>query len=510
MDEKILQFSSITQASTDTAQHYLSIADEDLEMALQLFWESGGEDVAELSRREAETVKEPVTGVTSRESRQEELERIGGSDEEEVEDDEALAHRLQREEEMERDKRLRRSEERKAQDAAAQVEETGHRAPIAAHQDVLIGGGGGAYDSMDMDSSSLEDLLSGRSTTDTNIFGPRSSHHPSPFARTRSTQRGTQDDEEARRTSRLEELFRPPTELILPGRATIDRAREVAKSEDKWVMVNVQDLSNFQCQILNRDVWKDPEMIQLVKENFVFLQYVKGSREAVEYEQFYRVKGEPHVAILDPLTGERLREWNSPLTLTRYLIEFESFLASEAGLAEEEVVKEDKGKQRADEGSIDNPVVLDNVPSTSTRSFSGGKRKAFSDMTEDEMLQAALSASAKEAGLESPVLEEGSEEAEALEASINEEATIPVTMPEEPPAGPETTRVQFRLPDGSRVVRRFLKTDPVRYLFHFIQLSYPDMEQAEIIAVREPLSGSKGMTLEEKHLLNAALTVDPN
>lgn len=40
------------------------------------------------------------------------------------------------------------------------------------------------------------------------------------------------------------------------------------------------------------------------------------------------------------------------------------------------------------------------------------------------MLQAALSASAKEAGLESPVLEEGSEEAEALEASINEEGRM--------------------------------------------------------------------------------------
>lgn len=64
-----------------------------------------------------------------------------------------------------------------------------------------------------------------------------------------------------------------------------------------------------------------------------------------------------------------------PLFSTPNLPLVESFLASEAGLAEEEVVKEDKGKQRADEGSIDNPVVLDNVPSTSTRSFSGGKRK---------------------------------------------------------------------------------------------------------------------------------------
>ncbi|RKP12481.1 hypothetical protein BJ684DRAFT_20984 [Piptocephalis cylindrospora] len=514
MDEQILQFSSITQASTETAKHYLEIADGKLEMAMQLFWESGGEDVAGLSRREAETVRDPALDPAPGDTSSVTAEQDGeGEEEGEKEDDEALAHRLQREEEEARDSRVRRSEERRNKESAPPAEKE-HRAPIAAHQDVLIGGETGeSYGSMDLDHSTFNDLLAGRSTTDTSIFGSNPTR-PTPFSASHPARHveEEEDEETRRRTSRLEELFRPPTELILPGRATLDRAREVAKSEEKWILINVQDLSNFQCQILNRDVWKDPEMVELVQENFVFLQYIKGSREAVEYERFYQITGEPHVAILDPLTGERLREWNFPLTLTQYLIEFESFMASE--ITEDEEGKEgssagrgSKGKQRAEGDDVNNPLILDN--NTPPSPSSSGKRKAFSDMTEDEMLEAALAASAKEAGLDSPPLrEEAATSSKAL--LLDRKEAVPVSMPVEPPAGPDATRVQFRLPDGSRVVRRFLKTDPVRYLFHFIQLSYPDMEDFEIIAVREALSEEMDRSLEEKQLLNAALTVHPN
>ena len=37
-------------------------------------------------------------------------------------------------------------------------------------------------------------------------------------------------------------------------------------------MVNVQNVSEFPCQVLNRDVWSNGAIKELIKENFLFLQ----------------------------------------------------------------------------------------------------------------------------------------------------------------------------------------------------------------------------------------------
>jgi hypothetical protein len=39
-----------------------------------------------------------------------------------------------------------------------------------------------------------------------------------------------------------------------------------------------------------------------------------------------------------------------------------------------------------------------------------------------------------------------------------------------------STRIQLRMGDGSRIIRRFLKTDPVRYIFEFVKAEVPNAE----------------------------------
>jgi hypothetical protein len=46
-----------------------------------------------------------------------------------------------------------------------------------------------------------------------------------------------------------------------------------------------------------------------------------------------------------------------------------------------------------------------------------------------------------------------------------------------------STRIQLRLGDGSRTVRRFLKTDPVRYIFEFVKAEVP-LAQSQPFEVR--------------------------
>ena len=46
----------------------------------------------------------------------------------------------------------------------------------------------------------------------------------------------------------------------------------MAKAQTKWLMVNIQEAGVFACQVLNRDLWSDPGVKEVVKENFIFLQ----------------------------------------------------------------------------------------------------------------------------------------------------------------------------------------------------------------------------------------------
>ena len=42
---------------------------------------------------------------------------------------------------------------------------------------------------------------------------------------------------------------------------------------EKWIPLNIQDPSIFDCQVLNRDIWKNSGIMNTVKENFIFMQY---------------------------------------------------------------------------------------------------------------------------------------------------------------------------------------------------------------------------------------------
>lgn len=105
----------------------------------------------------------------------------------------------------------------------------------------------------------------------------------------------------------IEDLFRPPLEVIFHG--SFDSAREVGKHQYKWLLVNIQNSKEFACQTLNRDLWSDPTVKDFVKEHFIFWQVYHDSSEGQRYIQFYNVSKFPHVAIIDPRTGEQLKSW---------------------------------------------------------------------------------------------------------------------------------------------------------------------------------------------------------
>ncbi|KAJ3017070.1 UNVERIFIED_CONTAM: hypothetical protein HDU68_011869 [Siphonaria sp. JEL0065] len=65
--------------------------------------------------------------------------------------------------------------------------------------------------------------------------------------------------------------------------------------------------------------------------------------------------------------------------------------------------------------------------------------------------------------------------------------SISTEIPAKPPANPAdaVTRVQFKLPDGSRLVRRFLKTDTVNVLLGFSKSSLDTFDKFELLNFRD-------------------------
>jgi ataxin-3 len=81
------------------------------------------------------------------------------------------------------------------------------------------------------------------------------------------------------------------------------------------------------------------------------------------------------------------------------------------------------------------------------------------DLTEDEQMQLAVMASLEQAS--APSLQNG-------------HAAKLVPVPPEPEAGTTgAVRIQFRMPDGKRVVRRFMSTDSVDVVYSFVQETSP-------------------------------------
>jgi hypothetical protein len=86
----------------------------------------------------------------------------------------------------------------------------------------------------------------------------------------------------------------------------------------------------------------------------------------------------------------------------------------------------------------------------------------------------------------------------------------------EPPQSPNTTRIQFRFPEGARpMVRRFNKTDTIRDVFAFVKGLRGNEDQFELVFVGRRLlaeAEESGQGLDkgivEAGLANGSLTVE--
>jgi hypothetical protein len=82
-----------------------------------------------------------------------------------------------------------------------------------------------------------------------------------------------QDQKPKSNLARLADMFAPPENLIY-REGGFDGARTMAKDNKRWLLVNIQRDSEFASHALNRDVWRDELVENLVREGFIFWQTV--------------------------------------------------------------------------------------------------------------------------------------------------------------------------------------------------------------------------------------------
>ncbi|OJJ42942.1 hypothetical protein ASPZODRAFT_124545 [Penicilliopsis zonata CBS 506.65] len=525
----VAQFSEITGSSPELAIQYLQLTEFNIEQAMQLYFENGGAPLAEepsVSTSGPQHSAHTATGYEGRSG----VVNLDSEDDLAIdetrstppqnqathtssgahtfEDDAAMARRLQ--EEL----------------YAGQDNTDGVRAPMARTTETLVGPGAD-FDDGDMHASLLGQLRTRQSRRGrpgifnqrdtasiwTGVEGGEASQRERLAAATGGA------SEASAKSNMLAEMYRPPFELM--SKLPWDMAREEGRDDEKWLLVNIQDPSIFDCQLLNRDLWKDEGVKETVKEHFIFLQFAKDDPRASPYLQYYFQDSDvsdnyPHIAIVDPRTGEQVKVWSGPpvLKAAEFLMQLHEFL-----------------DRYSLKHNVRNPVAKRKVEK---------KEKSIDAMTEEEMMEMALRNSLGEgAGAHqrmadpddltrsmedikgkgravdedvamSELGEEEEDEGEGHEPSVFH--YIPGDCPHtEPAADPATTtRIQFRHPSG-RVIRRFALSDPVQRIYEWLKADPPLEDKAgvefELNAMGRNLIDQLDTTIEDAGLKNGTVMI---
>ncbi|KAL9389754.1 hypothetical protein Peur_018359 [Populus x canadensis] len=300
----------------------------------------------------------------------------------------------------------------------------------------------------------------------------------------------------------LASLYRPPFHLMFHG--SFEKAKGAASVQDKWLLVNLQSTKEFSSHMLNRDTWANEAVAQTISTNFIFWQVYDDTSEGRKVCTYYKLDSIPVVLIIDPITGQKMHSW--------------------VGMVQPESLLEDL-VPFMDGGPRDHHKTLSHKRqrgSSLTPPKSKAVVSAYETKEEDEEVLRAVAAS-MESMKDSSVIASNKKDiasndkddastAKGEEKCSTRTPTYP-PLPEEPSGDKSLLcRVGIRLPDGRRVQRNFLKTDPIRLLWSF---SYSQLEEAgtKLFCLKEAIPGAKRldydstMTFGESGLANSMISV---
>ncbi|KAL8053154.1 hypothetical protein ABFX02_05G053000 [Erythranthe guttata] len=291
----------------------------------------------------------------------------------------------------------------------------------------------------------------------------------------------------------LASLYRPPFALMFQG--PFEKAKDNARMQNKWLLVNMQSTKEFSSHMLNRDTWANEAVAQTIKTNFIFWQVYDDTEEGSKVCTYYKLDSIPVILLIDPITGQKLHAW-------RGMVQPENLL--------EDLVPFMDGSPSDHHVSLSHkrPRVHTEAPVHHIQSAAAENH----DEDEEEELQRALAASM----VDTKEIDEGDskEVTEANNAEETEKKPSYLPLPEEPKGDRSLLcRVGVRLPDGRRVQRNFLRTDPVQLLWSFCYSELKEIDSKPFRLTQAIPGASRSLdydvtlTFEESGLANSMVSV---
>ncbi|KAH9611376.1 hypothetical protein KSS87_021307 [Heliosperma pusillum] len=292
---------------------------------------------------------------------------------------------------------------------------------------------------------------------------------------------------------KLAALYRPPFELM--HRGSFEKAKLTAADADKWLVANLQSNTEFSSHMLNRDTWANEAVVETIKTNFIFWQVYDDTGEGKKVCTYYKIESVPVILIIDPITGQKMRSWSGMVHPDRLLEDLLAFM---------------DGGPKNHHTSLFNKRPREIIPKHFKKA-----QAVVETNEEDDELQRALAAS-----MENMKHSDGSDSGDMDEVLANDEessslkkSVYPV-LPEEPKGERNLIcRVGVRLPDGRRVQRNFLRTDPIQLLWSFCSTQLGDSETRPFRLTHSIPGASKSLdyhtdlTFEDSSLSNAMISV---
>ncbi|KAJ8604674.1 hypothetical protein MRB53_041706 [Persea americana] len=469
-DEAIGTFCSFTSGTPEQAQRYLALTDGNVEQAVELFFTSpdlGNTAIAaQPNTRDRSNRDNPITIDDDDEENEDGAQDVS-SRRNHYEDDEAIARRMQ--------------EEMYGGAGAGQEEQI--RAPMARTTETLVGPGSNWQDDPNEMRAAIAEQMAARQRRraapgifnqngSASIWNDNNPGDPDAHRRALSRATGGASDQTAK-SNLLADLFRPPFDLI--AHLSLADARDEGKENEKWILVNVQDSSIFDCQVLNRDIWKNQSIRDTIKEHFIFLQYQKDDPRAEEYINYYfsnmkdHEDAYPHIAIIDPRTGEQVKTWSGTPApkASDFLMELHEFLDRYSlNMSSKNPVQAKRKEKQKDVTQMSEEEMLHMALQNS---MDAGPSNIGKEVDPDSLTKPNAESSGSSTLGPDMMDVEPSEEttknsvfAQISTSNVHEE---PVSLP---PA--EVTRIQFRY-SGGRVVRRFKLDDSVLRIYEWLKAS---------------------------------------
>eukprot|EP00927_Polykrikos_kofoidii_P078722 TRINITY_DN75538_c0_g1_i1.p1 TRINITY_DN75538_c0_g1~~TRINITY_DN75538_c0_g1_i1.p1 ORF type:complete len:495 (-),score=97.15 TRINITY_DN75538_c0_g1_i1:112-1596(-) len=432
--EVVAEFIAFTGAGADEAQSYLEMAGGDIQQAVGLFMEMGDSGSAQQARQNS----------PPRNS------RVAPSEDSVVAGDKTGL-----------------------QGGGATADDDDNvRAPIAAFDDQIISAGPGkrqlnaaiAADSVDMDRRMSFDRDADATGGD---WVCESCKNANWASRTHCHRCGKQKSGASQKA--INKLFAPPG---FNEPAPFYQAIEKAKAESKWILANIQGPEIFASHALNRDVWRDEMVEEMVQESFVFWQRDDKSVEGEQFTKNYRCGDNlPHICVVDPRTGRSVKSWEAkkwkePQGAAEELVAF----LDRFGMPKVSSQPPAPEKSRTPVGVAiaASPSARSGNTEANKATIGGGVRLGDGSATITVAGEAAANSidEADARGVSGPTEDASAAIAQTTASSEKEEpleSSAPVV--EEPGTDVGHLKVSFRMPSGQRVTRRFLPVHTVEQMF---------------------------------------------